>query len=373
MKANKKTVTFPLTLLMIFSFLLSGCNEKTLQDVRTPTPDSTAGYNQINQEEAMNMMKEDENLIIVDVRTKEEFDEAHIPDAVNIPNTTIKTEQPEQLPDLEQHILVYCRNDSCSKAAAKKLAQIGYTHIYIFDGIDHWKGELIKNTDTPKIQEQDFDIAPFFGTWISESGNLTLRVFKGSGFILTMEDDEPIQGHLEFTEEDRGLWASGPRYELIDLQGEVVYGNAFVTKDPEKSGEITLAYGGGAERLKEECPVSIAFIYDGSAMELYNSFVADEGNYAEMSMLVSNRDLKNFKIVRLTLKSISQDGHTDFISEPLYEQDVLAFNAPLLLQMIFSENIPSYGFSYTDDDGTVHLYGLSLSGRDDSIYVAEIE
>ncbi len=102
-----------------------------------------AGYKQISQEEATEMMAKDDGHIIVDVRRQDEYDSGHIPEAVCIPNESIGTEQPEELPDLEQIILVYCRSGNRSKQASEKLAAIGYTNVYEFGGINDWKGDVV--------------------------------------------------------------------------------------------------------------------------------------------------------------------------------------------------------------------------------------
>ena len=72
--------------------------------------DMVRSYTQISQEEAKQMMEQDGTQIIVDVRTQEEYDSGHIPGAICIPNESIGTEHPEELPDLDQVILVYCRS-----------------------------------------------------------------------------------------------------------------------------------------------------------------------------------------------------------------------------------------------------------------------
>lgn len=101
-----------------------------------------AGYRQISQETAKEMMEQDDGHVIVDVRRQDEYDAGHIPGAICIPNESIENEQPEQLPDLDQTILVYCRSGNRSKQAAGKLAAIGYTQIYEFGGILDWTGEI---------------------------------------------------------------------------------------------------------------------------------------------------------------------------------------------------------------------------------------
>lgn len=99
-------------------------------------------YTQISMEEAVAMMATEENYIILDVRTTEEFAEKHIPNAINIPNETIGSEELEVLPDKNELILVYCRSGNRSKQASEKLAALGYTNIYEFGGINDWTGEL---------------------------------------------------------------------------------------------------------------------------------------------------------------------------------------------------------------------------------------
>lgn len=100
-------------------------------------------YSQISMEEAVTKMEEEENYIILDVRTAEEYEEKHIPDAINIPNESIGTEELPELPDKEQLILVYCRSGNRSKQASQKLADLGYTNVVEFGGIIDWTGETV--------------------------------------------------------------------------------------------------------------------------------------------------------------------------------------------------------------------------------------
>ena len=67
-------------LLLLSLLLLTGCALPAEQEV---------SYRQISMDEAILMMKEETDYIILDVRTAEEFSEKHIPGAINIPNETI--------------------------------------------------------------------------------------------------------------------------------------------------------------------------------------------------------------------------------------------------------------------------------------------
>lgn len=124
--------------LMLFAviILLSGCAQS-----QSSTP---ASYTQITQEEAKEMMSKNDGHIIVDVRHQDEYNEGHIPGAVLIPNESITDKQPEELPDLDRIILVYCRSGRRSKEASQKLADMGYTNVYEFGGINTWQGEIVK-------------------------------------------------------------------------------------------------------------------------------------------------------------------------------------------------------------------------------------
>ena len=101
-------------------------------------------YTQISMDEAVAMMEAETDYIILDVRTPEEFAEKHIPNAINVPNETIGEDAVPELPKEDQLILVYCRSGNRSKQAAKKLAEIGYTNVYEFGGINDWKGEIVR-------------------------------------------------------------------------------------------------------------------------------------------------------------------------------------------------------------------------------------
>ena len=105
-------------------------------------------YAQISQDEARLMMQDDDGHIIVDVRRADEYAQGHIPGAILIPNESITDTPPEELPDKDQTILVYCRTGRRSKEASRKLADMGYVNVYEFGGINDWTGEIV--TDEPE-------------------------------------------------------------------------------------------------------------------------------------------------------------------------------------------------------------------------------
>ena len=134
--------------------LLSGCSSKD-QIMDGDGMFQTFQYTQISQDEAKRMMGQDDNHVIVDVRRQDEYDEGHIPGAILIPNESIETDPPAELPDFEQIILVYCRSGRRSKEASQKLADMGYRNIYEFGGIIDWTGDIEKQEEKEMGSEQD--------------------------------------------------------------------------------------------------------------------------------------------------------------------------------------------------------------------------
>lgn len=135
-----KKILIPL--LLALQLVLSGCGQKLDGDGMV-----YKSYNGISQEEAKEMMAQDDGHVIVDVRRQDEYDAGHIPGAILIPNESIDMEQPEELPDLDQIILIYCRSGNRSKQAAQKLFNMGYTNIYEFGGINDWTGDIVTSEE----------------------------------------------------------------------------------------------------------------------------------------------------------------------------------------------------------------------------------
>ena len=128
--------------LMVLIGLATACGTDAEVSETSLSPEEL-GYRQITQQEARDIMAGDEDYIILDVRTQEEFDEVHIPGAICIPNEDIGTDEIPQLPDKDVIILVYCRSGRRSKIASEKLAALGYTNVLEFGGIIDWNGDKV--------------------------------------------------------------------------------------------------------------------------------------------------------------------------------------------------------------------------------------
>ena len=153
---KRRIIIIAAAIVLVLAALLGACGDNTenITEKETGVPSTevnddmmneaqTKTYRQISMEEAVSMMVQETDYIILDVRRPDEFAEGHIPNAINVPNETIGTAEIPELPDREQLIMVYCRSGRRSKEASEKLVKLGYTNIVEFGGILDWKGEIV--------------------------------------------------------------------------------------------------------------------------------------------------------------------------------------------------------------------------------------
>ena len=134
LRNSKKIISMYLYTLLCL-LLLSGCSQN---ETITET-----NYMQITAKEAKNIMDNETDYIILDVRTEEEFIEGHIAGAILIPDYEITEKAEKILIDKDQLILVYCRSGRRSKLAADSLVTMGYTNIKEFGGIIDWPYDIV--------------------------------------------------------------------------------------------------------------------------------------------------------------------------------------------------------------------------------------
>jgi len=101
-------------------------------------------YEQITPEKAKEIMDSEEDYVIIDSRTQEEYDQGHIAGAVMIPEYEIANRAEEEIPGKDTLILVYCRSGRRSKIASQALVDLGYTNVKEFGGIIDWPYETVK-------------------------------------------------------------------------------------------------------------------------------------------------------------------------------------------------------------------------------------
>lgn len=113
--------------LIVLTLGICGCGSAQSFETNGGKAQSMAAFQRVSSDEAA-----------------KEYADGHIPNAINIPNESINTTPPKELPDKAQKIFVYCRSGARSQQAAQKLADMGYTNIVEMGGINNWHGDVVK-------------------------------------------------------------------------------------------------------------------------------------------------------------------------------------------------------------------------------------
>lgn len=137
-KGKISAITLSLLLTLAISIVFSGC--ATTDD---PNGEETPTVMNITAEQGKAMMDEDSTIILVDVRTQEEYTEEHIPGALLVPVDDLESLAPEMLMDKEATYIIYCRSGNRSATAAQMLIDLGYLNIYDMGGIIDWPYETV--------------------------------------------------------------------------------------------------------------------------------------------------------------------------------------------------------------------------------------
>ena len=111
--------------LIVCALLLTACDSK--------------GYETIDSDVAMTLIEQ--NAIVIDVRTIEEYNDGHIEGSINIPVDNIANITYNK----EDIIILYCASGMRSSNAAKTLIDLGYTNVYNLDGgLINWGFDLVE-------------------------------------------------------------------------------------------------------------------------------------------------------------------------------------------------------------------------------------
>lgn len=127
------------------SMLLTACAKP---DAGKPDGMETSGgaYQKIDAAEAKRMIDAG-GVTVVDVRRADEYEDGHVPGAINIPNEDIADQMPAALPDAGTTLIVYCRSGVRSKQASDKLVRMGYRRVYDMGGILDWTYDTVTGVE----------------------------------------------------------------------------------------------------------------------------------------------------------------------------------------------------------------------------------
>ena len=117
-------------LMILIVALCAGCGEQ-------------ATYKSLTQPEAVKMIAEKPDAIVLDVRTADEYEKKHIPNAISVPLEEFQNGNFASLPDKNATILIYCWTGRRAQDTAQILVEKGYKNVYEFGGMVDWTGPVV--------------------------------------------------------------------------------------------------------------------------------------------------------------------------------------------------------------------------------------
>ena len=100
----------------------------------------------LSQEEWTEQLEQDNNAVVLDVRTPEEMEEGYIPDAINIDIYLGQgfLDGIEKL-DKSKNYYVYCRSGNRSRQACALMKNIGIPNAFNLEGgFMEWEGDIVE-------------------------------------------------------------------------------------------------------------------------------------------------------------------------------------------------------------------------------------
>lgn len=141
------------------------------------------------------MMDNKDSFLLIDARTKEEYDEAHIPGSVNIPEKKFDDLLPSLPADKTSLLVIYCNGVKCGKSrkVAKKATDFGYSNIMLYgEGFPVWEEHNLNIVAGPGYGKK-IETRMYHPVQLSEIINA-----RGNDYVLVdvRDESEYKEGHI---------------------------------------------------------------------------------------------------------------------------------------------------------------------------------
>jgi rhodanese-related sulfurtransferase len=94
----------------------------------------------VSREKLKEWMNQKSDVLILDVRSKKEYESGHVPNAMNIDYMELSSRLDELKPYKDHKIVVYCRSGRRTRIAQDTLKKAGFSKVYHLSGdIIGWK------------------------------------------------------------------------------------------------------------------------------------------------------------------------------------------------------------------------------------------
>jgi rhodanese-related sulfurtransferase len=134
---TKTGIFLVVTFFVLYSASVARAVDKTPKQI---VQEAKAAINEVSIDEVKKMMENREEIILLDVRDREEYETGHLQGAINISRGSLDFKVHLIIPDKNRKIIVYCGLDLRSPLATKSLNDLGYKKaVNMIGGLKVWE------------------------------------------------------------------------------------------------------------------------------------------------------------------------------------------------------------------------------------------
>ena len=130
------TSILPLVIVVVCGFGIGSWLSKRPLKTTEQKKDGKVLYRSLSPEDGWAMLNSNKKILLLDVRTPEEFNYSHLPGSKNLPLDKLDKNVHQTLGNRNKTILVYCQSGARSKQATKLLYAYGFTDVYNIGGME---------------------------------------------------------------------------------------------------------------------------------------------------------------------------------------------------------------------------------------------
>lgn len=100
-------------------------------------------------------------------------------------------------------------------------------------------------------------------------------------------------------------------------------------------------------------------------------YSVDTSGYETRIVFSTDGVLQDLKLLSLFMNDVDEEGNPEYSIDEIYSYGTLESYRPLMVELTFYGDMPSYGVSYTDENGKTRCFAVSVSGYDGSLELLE--
>ena len=272
--------------------------------------------------------------------------------------------------DLIPELLIYLVDDNGNEKCAGTRILAAFTHdgsapVLIFEGTSTNRYYLL-NDGFIYTEIASGAAYTIFGTYTLPAGKTSLAAVK---YYFTAPDENDPETILYYHNETGEFDISNS--ELFDGPENNFWQIQLDLSQAIAENELTPfeVFSAGPEEPDAEVSYVYASLIDYTDADLTNAqkFTADNSEYEAEVVFSAIGEITDFAFCSVETIDYTDEGTYKAELKPMHTIDTLNEAEPLIVTMTFWGDIPSYGITYTDSEGTNHSELITLSGEDGSV------